>query len=379
MVDLRVDDRLPLSAITPLALLSYVRSEGWEKIGVYRRYSDVYAGEGKPDIIVPRTDVIDDYEMVVSDLVSTFSKVLDRDEISVYRDLTVADRDVLRFRVVEADPSGLSFETGHDLIRGARDMLAAAAYSLGDSRRAYRSGTSGAAADYLNRVRLSHTEKGSFAIVLTSPTVAPRLGALMNDGEDEAAPKERMVAQRLSESLFATRSAAEAVVAGDAYAFEQAVEFGVSANLCEAVADLVESVSSFDISFSWAMTRPSSSSRGPVRFSYSDHPILKEAALSLRSQEPEYDKPISGFIYSLTSKQVDIDGIVTMRTSIDSVGRSVVAELSRQDYVRAIEAHKTNSIVYLKGDLERIGNRLRLRNAKLVDVIAPALQLQLDW
>ena len=268
MVDPRVDDRLPLSAITPLALLSYARSEGWEKIGVYRRYSDVYAGEGKPDIIVPRTDVIDDYEMVVSDLVSIFSKVLDRDEISVYRDLTVADRDVLRFRVIEADPSGLSFETGHDLIRGARDMLAAAAYSLGDSRRAYRSGTSGAAADYLNRVRLSHTEKGSFAIVLTSPTVAPRLGALMNDGEDEAAPKERMVAQRLSESLFATRGAAEAVVAGDAYAFEQAVESGVSANLCEAVARLVESVSSFEVSFSWAMTRPSSASRGPVRFSY---------------------------------------------------------------------------------------------------------------
>ena len=338
-------------------------------MGTYRQYSDIYTAEGKPDIVVPHTDVIDDYAMVVSDLIAIFAKVLDRDPTTVYRDLTVADRDVLRVRVLDADPDGLPFETGHDLFSGARSMLSAAANSIGDPRSVFQGRVNQQVSAYLNRVRLAHTERGSFALVIVSSVVAPRLSSSVLVDENESSPMDRLVAQRLSETLIATRYATDDAVAGESDAFEHAVLSGVSANLCEAVAGLVESVSSFDVSFSWAMTRPSTSSRGPVAFSYGDHSVLKEAALSLRRNEPEYDRSVSGFIYRLTRNRVEIDGTVAIRASIDGHTRSVAAVLNRSDYVKAIEAHSAKSIAYLDGDLERVGNRMHLRNARLVNVV----------
>ena len=369
MISRPFDDRLSPGSITPVALSYFARSEGWAKSGTYRQYSDIYTADGKPPIIVPHIDSIDDYELVVSDLIALFSDVLDRDPISVYRDLTVADRDVVRIRVIDADPEGLPFQTGHDLFSGARRMLSAAASSIGDLGGADQGRASQQGPSYLNSVRLSHTERGSFALVIVSSVVAPRLNSSALIDENESSPRDRLVAQRLSESLTATRLATDGAVAGESDTFDNAVSSGVSANLCEAVAELVESVSSFDVTFNWAMTRPTSSSRGPVPFSFGDHSVLKEAALTLRSSEPEYGKSISGFIYRLTRNRVEIDGTVTVQASIDGYTRSVAAILNQSDYAKAIRAHSTKSIVYLDGDLERVRNRLHLRNARLVNVV----------
>lgn len=362
------DDRASLRVITPVALSYYARAEGWNSAGTYRQHSDVYAGDGKPEIIVPRTDVIDDYAMVVSDLIAIFARVLDRDEASVYRDLTLADRDVMRIRALDAEPDGLPFESGHAMVAGARGMLIAAAKSLDNNRLVYPAGTGGAVADYLNRIRMGHTEKGSFALVLVSPAIAPPLRPLLPDDDDAINPPERRVAQRLSQSLFVARSAAERAARGDVNAFSEVSIQGVSANLCEAVADLVTGVSAFDVSFNWAMTRPAAP-RGPVSFSYGDVPLLKEAARSFRSLEPEYDQRLHGFIERLARPQTDIDGTVTLKTSVGGSSRSVAAILNQTDYSRAIEAHSSRGMVSLEGDLERVGQRWHLRNARLVAVI----------
>ena len=374
MATIRFDARYPLRAITPVALSYYARSEGWDKVGTYWEYSDVYAGAGKPEIIVPRTDVIDDYAMAVSDLIAVFARTLGRDEIVVYRDLTLADRDVMRIRAIDVDPEGLPFESSHAMLAYTRGMLVAAANSLDDDRPVYRPAASGQVANYLQRVRLGNTERGSFALVLVSPAVAPRLQTLLPDDADEAEPKERQVAQRLAQSLSATRSASERAVGGDTMAFAQVVASGVSANLCEAVAGLVEDVAAFDVSFSWAMTRPTTRQRGPVAFASGDVPLLREAARSFRRNEPEYDQRIYGLIDRLTRPQRDIDGTVSLRTSTGGIERSVTAVLSQRDYTRAIEARDRRALVCLEGDLERVGQRQHLRNARLAEVIhTPAL------
>ena len=164
MIMLPPSDGVSLREISPVALAAYAQSEGWVKVGTYRQHSDVYAGEGKPDIIVPRTDVIDDYALATEDLIALFSRVLDRDRISVYRDLTVADRDVVRVRALGNYPSGLPFENSYGLIGHTREMLAAAANSLDDNRLVYRSGAAGRAAGYLQSIRLKPDRRGQFLI-----------------------------------------------------------------------------------------------------------------------------------------------------------------------------------------------------------------------
>ncbi len=374
MIAMALEDHLSLSSITPVALAHYAQSEGWYKVGTYRELSDVYAGEGKPEIVVPRTDIIGDYELAVSDLIKTFTSTLGRDDISIYRDLTLADRDVLRIRALEASSDGLAFEASHALLSRTRRMLVAAARSLTDNRRVYRTRASSEVISYLRRIHLGHTESGSFSLIIVSPTIVPSLGPAVFDVEDTAVPMERRVAARLSDSLYSTREASERVSGGDTDAFEETALQGVSANLCESVADLVERVSPFDVSFSWARTRPSSARRGPVEFSHGDVPILREVAHNFRSLEPEYDKAISGFVYRLTQHQDQAEGTVAIQTNVDGTSRSVVAVLSQRDYRTATTAHLAKDFVYMKGDLERGSGQFRLLNARIIDIVrAPTL------
>lgn len=368
MAALRFDDYESLRAITPVALSHYARSEGWRSVGTYRQHSDIYAGDGKPEIILPRTAAIDDYATAVADLIAIFAQVLDRDAPSVYRDLTLADRDLMRIRALDAAPGGLSFESSHTMLAGIREMLIAAAKSLDADPLAHPSGAGGAVANCLNRIRLGHTEWDTYALVLVSPALVPPLHPAPSD-DDAVAPLERRVAQRLSQSLFAARHAAERAAEGNVNAFSEVSVQGVSADLCEAVAALVTGVSAFEVSFRWAMTRPAYAPPGPVSFSYKDVPLLKEAARSFRRLEPEYDRRLHGFVERLARPQKDVGGTVTLKASVGGASRFVAAILNQTDYARAIAAHYSRAMVSLEGDLEQVGQRWRLRNARLAEVI----------
>ena len=62
------------------------------------------------------------------------------DELSLYRDLVTADRDVIRVRAGGKDDGAVALSDGVSLVSGARDMLLAAACSLSNPRPLYRAG-----------------------------------------------------------------------------------------------------------------------------------------------------------------------------------------------------------------------------------------------
>lgn len=270
-----IQDKEALLAISPAALSAYARTAGWAKVDTYGEHSDVFTGEGLPEIILPRTAHLGDYARVVSMVIEIFAKVADMDELTLYRDLVMADRDVVRVRAVDGDASGsVAVNDGIDLISGARDMILAAACSLQGPQPLYRAEATREARAYLSRVRLGQTEQGSFAVTLLSPVISPL---------------ERRVTRRLADALAATREATEKTIDGDAGAFSAAVALGVSANLCEALVKLIRPFPTLDISLVWARTHPMSTARNVVRFASHDAPILHKAARSFREREPRPD------------------------------------------------------------------------------------------
>ena len=129
-----------LSAVSPTALSAYARAAGWRRHEPYREYSDVYVGESRPEIIVPRTERLGDYASVVATLIDTFAGITGKDQLSVYRSLATADRDVVRVRAAESDDGSVTLNDGVDLIGGARDLLLSAACSLREPQPVYRAG-----------------------------------------------------------------------------------------------------------------------------------------------------------------------------------------------------------------------------------------------
>ena len=394
-----IQDKKALQAVSPAALSAYARSAGWTKVDTYGKHSDVFTGDGLPEIILPRTARLGDYARVVSMIIKIFAKVIDADELAIYRDLGMADRDAVRVRAVDGDDSGsVAVSDGISLLSGAHDMFLAAACSLQRPQPLYRAGANREAMAYLKRVRLGQTEQGSFAITLLSPVISPPmqqqpLFSALEYGDDSTErkatrhpvdpiqqplfsaleygndPIERKVTRRLADSLAATRLATEKTVGGDTGAFSEAVARGVSANLCEALVKLIEPFSTLDISLVWARTHPMSTARNVIHFDAHDAPILREAARLFRDREPRPDICLLGVVQSLKRGEMDTEGTISLLASIDGQNQAVMSVLKQSDYERAIQAHETKSPLVMEGDLERTGQRWRLLNPRIADVI----------
>ena len=333
-------------------------------------HSDVYVGQGRPDIIIPRTGCLGDYASVVAALIETFAQVADLDELTVYRSLVIADRDVVRVRAAESDDGSVTLNDGAALVAGARDMLLSAACSLRDQRPVYRAGANREAAALLNRVRLGQTEQGSFGVTLLTPVVPPPMRTLLPDPEDRNAPIERRTTRRLVEALSAARGAAERATAGDEGAFGDSVARGVSANLCEALVRIIEPFPALDVSVSWARTRPMTEAGTTVPFGWADAAVLREAARAFRDRAPRPDVRLHGFVRRLKREQSDLDGTIGLAADVDGQRQSIVAVLEREDYERAVRAHRDRALVVLTGDLDRAGQRWRMLNPHIENVIS---------
>lgn len=367
-------DRNAMLAVSPMALSAYARAAGWTKDDVYREYSDVYAGPSLPEIIIPRTRQLGDYGLVVERLIGIFAQAAEVSEAAIYNDLLTADRDVIRARVSDDSSDGsVDIDSGVKLVNGARDLVLAAACSLRNPRPLYRTGANQEANNFLRRMRLGQTEYGSFVVTLLTPAIPPITSELWDFGrESDADITARWVTYRLERALTAVRNAAEMAASGAPDAFSETVSSGVSANLCEALSELIEPFAALDISVTWARTFPMPMARQTVKFVSDDTPILRAAAQSFRSREPQPDVQLSGSVHILRRDDRESDGMVTIRAPVNGTVRSVQAVLTRPDYHRAIQAHEKRAPVIVAGDLERHGQRWYLHNPRIVTVISDA-------
>ena len=364
---LQILDVDALRAITPVALAAFARGEGWTRTEAYGGHADVYAGENRPEIIIPRTDRIGDYAAAISNLIDVFSKVIERDELATYRELIGADRDVVRVRAFGGNDDGsILLDAGVKIVSQAREMLLAAACAVRTPQPLYRAGANREAAEYMSRVKLGQTEHGSFVVTLLAP-VPPVLQLQLDpewaDIEDE--PVERQVTRRLMTALEASRNAAELALSGNEAAFEQAVASGVSANLCEAVASLIEQSNGLEISLTWARTRPVPEAHRKVEFSSNDAQILKEAARTFRLKQPKEAVTLFGTVHKLKREQDEVKGLVTLKAMVDDKLQSVNAILDQANYSIAVSAHDAKLHVIVMGDLERVGQRWQITNANV--------------
>ena len=367
-----IEDRDALLAVSPAALSAYARSEGWAKVEPYGDFSDVYAADGWPEIILPRTEHLGDYANVVSTALGIFARAAGVDELALYRDLVNADRDVIRMRTSESDDGTVAMNEGVDFVRGASDVILAAACSYYNPQPLFRAGANREARAYYRQMRLGQTEQGSFVVTLLSPVVPPPMQLTFDISPEELPDDavERRITRHLANSLSAARQAIECTVGGEADAFAEVVEKGVSANLCEALDTMIMPFSTTDVSFVWARTRPMAKAREAIRFSNDDAPILREAARAFRQRGPRHDESLVGFVNILNRTEDQEEGKIRLKAEIDGQMQSVNAVLEQSEYARAIKAHAEQATVIAEGDLERVGQRWNLRNARIKAIIA---------
>ena len=172
---------------------------------------------------------------------STLSPLEERSQLDVFYELTATGADVIRMRSSSRSSRGaLSLRQSVDMLNDAHDLLASAARAVEKPQAAYRGRPSVDVVEYLDSVQPLPGYHEGYALTLYSP-VSVGIEAQSDFGDDYHTPFPRLTTQKLARALECTNMAIDEVVAKDSLeSFEQAVRFGVSANLCDSVAALAK-------------------------------------------------------------------------------------------------------------------------------------------
>jgi hypothetical protein len=147
--------------------------------------------------------------------------------------------------------------------------------------------------------------------------------------------------------------------------FDQVVERGVSANLCDALIDFSGSNRnrSFTLSISPSRISPIQAVEDfEFHFEPPDVEVLIKAAGYYRDNYVLPDRTILGPVTRLNRIPDVEDGDITITATLPSGEKNVKVHLSGQDYVQAIHAHEGKLMVECHGDIH-----VSPRSARLLD------------
>jgi hypothetical protein len=369
-------------ALRPLEVASYLRVHGWRQEADLNGKGSVWLlpaedGREEADITLPLRRDLGDFALRMGDVLRTLRQVERRSEPEILQDLMTTSSDLIRVRAPsgDAESGSLPLEQAVAFVERSRDLVLAAACAAISKRAYFATRKPTKATEYLSRVRMGQTERGSYVLTILSP-VAP---ALAPEGElpldlEPSEPYERQVTRTLAEGLAAMELAArDAAASGGMGGFEQAVQRGVSANLCDAVAGLsaVSPGEGLDIRIAWSRTRPVTNTVSSRVFLGSDSiPLIQEAARLFKDTAPVEDVELQGFVTRLARGPTETSGEVTLEGLVDGQLRRASVELGEGIYSQAVQAHEQRQRVACAGDLVKESGGFRLLNPRHFRVLA---------
>ena len=372
---IQIRDRTALQSLSVVSLRSYLLSTGWINQGPWgQRPATIYSKEhgGRNwEILAPTRDTIGDYAEAIAESVAILAEVEERSQMDVFYGLTAAAADVIRVRSANGkDRESLSLRQRAGILNDAYRMLEAGARSAEKPRAIYRGKLSSDVAAYLESVRPVPGYSESYDLTLHSP-VPVEFDRQADLGDTFFAPFPRLVTTKLAEGLRNTSAALEQVITtDDLEPFREAVPSGISANLCDSVAELARKGDGITIELTWAGVRQSNISDSQFQFSPAYADILTEVAQSFRRREPSYDEEIVAQVVRLERDPDQFDGKATILSLWDGHLTRMNVEFDSAVYDIVIGAFKDHTEISLDGDVHPTGSGYLLLNPRNLTVLS---------
>ena len=370
----QIRDRDALSSISIVSLRAYLNSQGWADAGIWaERPITVFAKEHEGrtwEVLVPHRDTIGGYAENMAESVAVLAAVEERSELDVFYDLSATGADVIQVRSSNGKArESLSLRQSASMLNDAYRMLEAGARAVEKPRAIYRGKLSADVAQYLDSVHPLPGYSQGYALTLHSP-VPVGFERQEDLGDDFHAPFSRLVTIKLAQGLRQSSEALERVVSSDTLEpFREAVDSGVSANLCDSLAEMAKQGDGIAIDLTWAGVRPSNVPDSNFRFSPASADILIEAARSLRSREPSYDEEIVGLVVRLEKEPPEFEGKATIASVWDGRLTRMNVEFEEEVYDLVISAFRDQTEVSLDGDVHPLGRGYELRNPRNLSIV----------
>ena len=144
-MNVKITDAAALSALRPLEVVSYLRSNGWrkagEKPGNWSRWLRTDEDGEEFEVTVPLNPEFRDFAARMGDVLQVLSVFEERSQLPILRDLLVTGADVIRLRLADPELADASvpLDEGATFIQKAKDMMLAAACAAVNPRMYYPS------------------------------------------------------------------------------------------------------------------------------------------------------------------------------------------------------------------------------------------------
>ena len=370
----QIRDRAAMLSMPIINLRSYLNSNGWDNQGRWGSrpaviYSKEYAGR-EWEVILPIRDTLADYAENIAEAIAVLAAVEERSQLDVYYDLLGMGSDIIRVRSLNGMASQrLSLRSSAELLNDTYGMIASAARAAEETKAAYRGSMSAKVVEYLDKVRPLPGLPEGYGITLHSPVPAG-FGTQGDFGDDVRPPFPRQVTTKLAAALEHSGLAASKAIEEDTLdPFLEIVDNGVSANLCNSVAELAKN-GGVEIGLTWANVRPLNAPVTPFQFSESSADILKEAANLFRRREPSFDEQVIAHVTHLDRQPDEFDGRAVILATRDDRLTRISVEFDSAVYDTVIRAFQEQKPVNLHGDIYPQGRGYELRNPRNLSLLA---------
>jgi hypothetical protein len=353
-----------LEALRPVDVRLYLTSRGWRpsphgsSTKAVEYQNPVYP---KVELQLPIKREVGDFALRMADLVVGLATIEKRSPWEVLNDLSGTPGDVLRLRVAAPDSTlgTLPLDEGIQLLRGARDLLVAAAASTIQPRALHPQKLPTQVRSYLRHCRLGQTERGSFVATIVSP-VDPEIQTAMDFRDENFRLEMEPYSRRVTTRLMATLGLVSSIVQSEKpFVITEAVTEGVSANLCEALKTMkpVGDQSQLDISVTWARTRTHVPEHVPrsVSFPQESFGFIEDATRKLRRLASAGSKKYIGTILAVQKMKrplfPDQAGRVVISTLFLGEPAKLRVDLNQGDFRKACDALRDGKKLSFSGHI----------------------------
>jgi hypothetical protein len=359
----------PAPSLSASDIGSYLRSKGWQRDGDWRG-AGVWRLGSQARLLIPEQGQRDDDAELIQDAIRKVAKYEQRSEHDVVLDIAEPMVDAQYFKVhPDAPPGSISLPSGLRTVTGIHELIKTAAATVENGPRLLFEGRRTSQVDaFMQRVLLGTAVPGSYVLtarIPAEPAAQQQLTGLTSGDEFSG----RAVGQRLYEAALAARDAADRVIREhqEFSVFYEALDAGVSANLCRALVDLggQHKDSRFEIGFFWARGIPGQEPTDEVAFSSAMPAVLARAGDELAALARGRTAEITGQITDLHDRRgeqprIKVAGQLAVHGQTAFPRRSIWIVLSRSDYETAIDAHRNEQTVEISGRLSSSARRLEL-------------------
>jgi hypothetical protein len=385
-----------LSAINPLALETLLTATGWRQVAVRDDVFRVFESpDSITDVLIPLNNTYGDYLTRLNEALLGVEENFGRRAEILLSQLLAGPMDEMSFeREVATLRGSIEWRSGERLYGAARQTFRAAAKSSEEHLPYFGSSRQRTPARrFINGVRMGQTKESSYVITALVP-IRSDFEAVLPSLEDYRPGFFRGVTANLMQAAEAAVEAAVDYGRRQSFdAFIESVDYGVSGELVDALANLTTRSQEVRISAQWSpLVNEPVNIPSEVIVTPDYVPVFKTASRRFKQPTAVATVTVTGTIVGLDRPKFGEAGIGRIDVLTGISATRLRARLSNEQYLAAIEAHRDGFVLRMTGELSRAGNLFWLYNVRDIERLSadslardrhealqlPALQLPFD-